>query len=42
MKVLLDTLTFLWFIGGNEQLDGYARHAIEDLGNERYLSTASL
>ena len=42
MKILLDTHTFLWFIGGDDQLDTHARRVIEDLGNERYRSTASL
>ena len=42
MKVILDTHTFLWFIAGDAQLDSYARQLIEDLGNERYLSVASV
>lgn len=42
MKVLLDTHTFLWFIGGSEKLSGHARSLIEDLENERLLSVASL
>lgn len=42
MKLLLDTHTFLWFIAGDAQLDDYARQLIEDLGNERYLSVASM
>lgn len=42
MKVLLDTHTFLWFIAGDTQLDGYARQLIEEPGNKRYLSVASV
>ncbi|MCA9997211.1 MAG: type II toxin-antitoxin system VapC family toxin [Anaerolineales bacterium] len=42
MKVLLDTHTFLWFIAGDGQLDVYARQLIEEPGNERYLSVASV
>jgi PIN domain nuclease of toxin-antitoxin system len=42
VKLLLDTHSFLWFIGGSEQLSSYARALIEDEGNARYLSVASL
>ena len=42
MKLLLDTHAFLWFIAGDTQLNGYARHLIEEPGNERYLSVASV
>lgn len=42
MKLLLDTHTFLWFIGGSEQLSPHARTLIEDDGNACYLSVASL
>lgn len=42
MKVLLDTHAFLWFIAGDAQLDSHVRQLIEDLGNERYLSVASV
>ena len=42
MKLLLDTHTFLWFIGGSNQLSDTARALIEDLRNERLLSVASL
>jgi len=42
VKILLDTHTFLWFIAGDKQLDHYARQLIEDMGNERYLSMASV
>jgi PIN domain nuclease of toxin-antitoxin system len=42
MKLLLDTHSFLWFIGGNSALSATARALIEDMTNEVYLSTASL
>jgi len=42
VKILLDTHTFLWFIAGDTQLDVYARQMIEEPGNERYLSVASV
>lgn len=42
MKLLLDTHTFLWFIEGNLNLSNTARNLIEDEGNERFLSIASL
>ncbi len=42
MRLLLDTHTFLWFIGGDSGLDEYARGLIENRGNERFLSVASL
>jgi PIN domain nuclease of toxin-antitoxin system len=39
---LLDTHTFLWFIGGDIQLPQTARQLIEDIDNEMLLSTVSL
>ncbi len=42
MKLLLDTHTFLWFIGGNQKLSGYAKELIGSPANERFLSVASL
>lgn len=42
MKLLLDTHTFLWFIDGNPRLSTIARQLIEDLANERWVSSASL
>jgi PIN domain nuclease of toxin-antitoxin system len=42
MRILLDTHAFLWFIAGDAQLDVYARQLIEEPGNERYLSVASI
>lgn len=42
MKLLLDTHAFLWFIGGNSNLNQKARQAIENENNQRFLSIASL
>jgi PIN domain nuclease of toxin-antitoxin system len=42
VKLLLDTHTFLWFIGGNSSLSKRARTLIEDETNQIFLSTASL
>ncbi|AOX03487.1 twitching motility protein PilT [Moorena producens PAL-8-15-08-1] len=42
MKLLLDTHTFLWFIEGSLNLSDLARNVIEDQGNQRFLSVASL
>lgn len=42
MRVLLDTHAFLWFIGGSPNLSSQARQLIEDSGNERLISIASL
>ena len=42
MRLLLDTHAFLWFIGGSPNLSGQARQLIEDAGNERLISIASL
>lgn len=42
MKLLLDTHTFLWFIGGDPQLTEHARQHIEDMANDRLVSVASL
>jgi PIN domain nuclease of toxin-antitoxin system len=42
VRLLLDTHTFLWFIGGDVALSSYARHLIEDPAHERLLSIASL
>lgn len=42
MNLLLDTHTFLWFIAGDAILSKAARSAIEDEGNNLYLSVASL
>ncbi|MDQ7783826.1 MAG: type II toxin-antitoxin system VapC family toxin [Desulfomonilaceae bacterium] len=42
MRLLLDTHSFLWFIGGNEQLPQAAREIIIRMDNEVLLSIASL
>jgi PIN domain nuclease of toxin-antitoxin system len=42
VRLLLDTHTFLWFIGGDAAVSPYARQLIEDRTNERLLSIASL
>jgi PIN domain nuclease of toxin-antitoxin system len=42
MKLLLDTHTFLWFIGGSSNLNITARNLIDDRSNQRFLSIASL
>ena len=42
MNILLDTHAYLWFIGGNERLSTVARSAIEDAGNLKLISVASL
>jgi PIN domain nuclease of toxin-antitoxin system len=42
VRLLLDTHTFLWFIGGDEHLPQVARDMIADIGNEVLLSVASL
>jgi PIN domain nuclease of toxin-antitoxin system len=41
VKLLLDTHTLLWFLGGDARLSNAARMAIEDLGNTRLFSVAS-
>jgi PIN domain nuclease of toxin-antitoxin system len=42
MKLLLDTHTFLWFIGGNFNLSNTARKAIENTTNQRFISIVTL
>jgi len=42
VNLLLDTHTFLWFIGGSDRLSVRARELIESDPNSRYLSVASL
>lgn len=41
MRLLLDTHTFLWFVGGDPRLSVVALREISDVTNERYLSIAS-
>lgn len=42
MRALLDTSSFLWFIGGSERLSKNARKFIENFENELFMSAASL
>jgi PIN domain nuclease of toxin-antitoxin system len=42
MNVLLDTHTFLWFIANDLRLSSQAQALIQDSGNRRLLSMASL
>jgi PIN domain nuclease of toxin-antitoxin system len=42
MRLLLDTHTFLWFIQGSQNLSETARNLIEDQGNQKLMSIASL
>ena len=42
MRALLDTSTFLWFIGGSKKLSNEARKFIESFENELVMSVASL
>jgi len=41
MQLLLDTHTFLWFIGGNSELSKKSRMVIENPLYEKYISIAS-
>jgi len=41
MKFLLDTHTFLWFLGGDSELSKQARMFIENPKHEKYVSIAS-
>lgn len=41
IRLLLDTCTFLWVVGGAAELSRAARKAFSDPGNEVYLSAAS-
>ena len=42
MRLLLDTHSFLWFIGGHSNLSATARSLIEDPANQSFVSVASL
>jgi PIN domain nuclease of toxin-antitoxin system len=42
MRLLLDSHTVIWFIEGNPQLGPIARSLIEDSGNEKWMSLASV
>lgn len=41
MRLLLDTHAVLWFCEGNSALSATARAAMEDAGNERWVSHAT-
>lgn len=41
MRLLVDTSTFLWIIGGARELSAPARQAFEDPANDALLSAAS-
>ena len=41
MRLLLDTCTFLWIVGGASELSARAREAFADPANEALLSAAS-
>lgn len=42
MRVLLDTASFLWFIGGSNKLSDNALEIMENFDNELVMSVASL
>jgi PIN domain nuclease of toxin-antitoxin system len=42
MRLLLDTHSFLWFIGGSHDLSTTARTLIEDASSQPFISVASL
>ena len=41
MRLLLDTCTFLWIVGGSDELSAKAREVFADPENEVFLSAAS-
>ena len=41
MRLLLDTCTFLWIVGGSSELSSRARAAFADPANDTFLSAAS-
>jgi PIN domain nuclease of toxin-antitoxin system len=41
VRLLLDTCTFLWIVGGSSELSSRARAAFADPANEAFLSAAS-
>jgi PIN domain nuclease of toxin-antitoxin system len=41
VRLLLDTCTFLWIVGGSSELSAAAREAFADPANEAFLSAAS-
>jgi PIN domain nuclease of toxin-antitoxin system len=42
VRLLLDTHSFLWFIEGDKRLPQNARQLIADMGNDAWISVASL
>ena len=42
VRLLLDTHAFLWFAAGDARLSSRARRRIEDPGNDKFLSVASV
>ena len=42
MQFLLDTCTFLWLVGGSDELSPRAREAFTDADNDVFLSAASV
>ena len=42
MDLLLDTNVFIWFINGDDKLSSKAKSLIQDIGNNCFLSIASL
>lgn len=42
MRLLLDTHVFLWFISADARLPATWRDAIQDTGNEVFLSVVSI
>jgi PIN domain nuclease of toxin-antitoxin system len=42
VKLLLDTHAFLWFLAGDPRLERSARRRIENAGNDKFLSIASV
>ena len=41
MKLLLDTCTFLWMVGGTSEVTGRVATLLREMDNELYLSAAS-
>jgi PIN domain nuclease of toxin-antitoxin system len=42
VRLLVDTHAFLWFLAGDSKLRASARRRLEDDGNEKFLSIASV
>ncbi|MBF0103282.1 MAG: type II toxin-antitoxin system VapC family toxin [Desulfobacterales bacterium] len=41
-NLLLDTHAFMWFVNGDQMLGDGARKSIENIGNQNFISVASL